>query len=382
VVIRRVILILVFVPFLSNGLKGQDGSLTTIPSSPWKVYDAWPFSAGEAKRRQEETARDLGAPIERKLDLGNGVAMELVLIPAGRFVMGTAEPVEPDWEKLDGAIQKGKAILGLGGILILVFLFPVLWDSLRKRIWPRASLGRFILLFLALSVTIIGVTTWWIEDQTRTLAKAEFEAVKARFAHAGNSETPTHPVIITRPFYIGKYEVTQEEWKQVMNNNPSFFIGLRRPVERVSWQDAQAFCGKVKENTKLDIRLPSEAEWEYACRAGMETIFHNGDEEKRIGMIAWYYENSGGQTHPVGEKEANSFGLFDMPGNVWEWLGEHGHESFPDVRSDGLPWTGQESAHWCVVRGGSWGYGSNVARCACRDNGSSDYRFNGTGFRV
>ena len=135
-------------------------------------------------------------------------------------------------------------------------------------------------------------------------------------------EKPQHRVRITKPFYLGKYLVTQEQWEAVMGNNPSHFKGPKNPVEQVSWDDCQKFLGKL--NARIGTQggkfvLPTEAQWEYACRAGSKTRYCFGDDEARLGDYAWYNKNSDNRTHPVGEKKPNAWGLYDMHGNVWEW---------------------------------------------------------------
>ena len=148
--------------------------------------------------------------------------------------------------------------------------------------------------------------------------------------HAGDNEQPVTRVRISQGFYLGKYEVTQDEWQAVMGSNPSSFSGCGRcPVEQVSWEDAQAFIGRLNASSGGGrYRLPTEAEWEYAARAGTTTDTYAGNMTQPLGNdpvvdgIAWYYENSGLQTHPVGQKSPNGFGLHDMLGNVWEWVGD------------------------------------------------------------
>jgi formylglycine-generating enzyme required for sulfatase activity len=135
-------------------------------------------------------------------------------------------------------------------------------------------------------------------------------------------ETPQHRVTISRPFYLGVYEVTQSEWMSVMDGaNPSNFKGETLPVEQVSWDDARSFVRKLnqKEGTEK-YRLPTEAEWEYAARAGTTTAYFFGDDEGSLGIYAWFGGNSGGKTRPVGGKSHNPWGLYDINGNVLEWV--------------------------------------------------------------
>ena len=136
-------------------------------------------------------------------------------------------------------------------------------------------------------------------------------------------ELPQHNVSI-RSFAIGKFEVTQEQWYALMGNLPSNYKGRNLPVEQVSWDDAQEFISKLNTKTGKKYRLPSESEWEYASRAGSVSLYHFGDDEKQLGLYAWYLDGSRAapnsmQTHLVGEKHPNSFGLHDMYVNVWEW---------------------------------------------------------------
>jgi formylglycine-generating enzyme required for sulfatase activity len=137
------------------------------------------------------------------------------------------------------------------------------------------------------------------------------------------NEKPQHRVRITKPFYLGKYPVTQEQWEAVMGKNPSEFKGPKHPVENVSWADCQEFLKKLNARvTGPTFRLPTEAQWEYACRAGSKTRYYFGDDEEKLGEYAWYQKNSDGHTHPVGMKKANAWGLHDMHGNVAEVCGD------------------------------------------------------------
>lgn len=142
-----------------------------------------------------------------------------------------------------------------------------------------------------------------------------------------------HKVTISKPFYIQATEVTQGQWKQVMGNNPSFFssCGDDCPVEQVSWEDAQMFIKKLNSMEGTDkYRLPTDAQWEYAARAGTTTRFYTGDSEEDLSRAGWYAGNSGEKTHPVGQKTPNVWGLYDMHGNVWEWVQDwFGFDPYP-----------------------------------------------------
>ena len=165
-------------------------------------------------------------------------------------------------------------------------------------------------------------------------------------------EKPVHRVTISRSFALGKYEVTQGEWHALMGSNPSAFLscGDNCPVERVSWEDAQEFIRRLNAKTGEHYRLPSEAEWEYACRAGGRHQYCGSDT---IDSVAWYLRNSGSTTHRAGTKSANGFGLYDMSGNVYEWVQDCYNDSYAGAPSDGSAWESGDCRRR-VLRGGSW----------------------------
>jgi len=169
------------------------------------------------------------------------------------------------------------------------------------------------------------------------------------------AEVRSPHLVNIRSFLLGKTEVTQKLWFWVMRTNPSRakVCGLECPVENVSWEDVQAFVRKLNQKTGQKYRLPSEAEWEYAARAGTTTGWSFGDDVTKLGNYAWYGENSGGQTHSVGQKLPNPFGLFDMHGNVWEFTQDCWHESYVDAPADGSPWMTACAGNRRVLRGGS-----------------------------
>jgi len=163
-------------------------------------------------------------------------------------------------------------------------------------------------------------------------------------------ERPNQRVAV-RSFYIGKYEVTQAQWRAVMGGNPSFFKGDNLPVENVSWDDAKEFCLRLSQMTGKEYRLPTEAEWEYACRA--RTTGHFAGD---LDAMAWYSKNSNFKTHTVGRKQPNAFGLFDMQGNVAEWCEDDLLRSYETAPSDGSAWVDKPARNsHRVVRGCGWG---------------------------
>jgi formylglycine-generating enzyme required for sulfatase activity len=241
-----------------------------------------------------------GSEKELTADLGSGVKMELVWVPAGSFQMGSPDS-EQDWAVTQGAKRE------------------------------------------------------WVEP-----------------------EGPVDTVELDG-FWMGKYEVTQEQYEAVMGKNPSNFKGAKNPVEQVSWNDAADFCRKASQTGK-GFRLPTEAEWEYACRAGSRTRFCFGDLDGSLGDYAWYDGNSGKQTHPVGEKKPNAWGLYDMHGNAWEWCGDWYADRY-GAGSAKNP-TGPSSGSSRVRRGGGWGSSARDCRGAIRGGGVPDYSHGGVGFRA
>lgn len=192
-------------------------------------------------------------------------------------------------------------------------------------------------------------------------------------------EMPIHQVSI-QPFLLGKYEVTQAQWRVVMGLNPATFSGCDDcPVERVSWDDVQSFIEKLNQMTGRRYRLPTESEWEYACRSGGKDEEYCGGSD-RI-SLAWYASNSRSKTHPVGQKQANGLELYDMSGNVWEWTLDCWNDSYRGAPSDGAAWQGGICDRR-VIRGGSWGDPSRGLRSAGRGRGDSGGRFNALGFRL
>ncbi|MEP7342803.1 MAG: SUMF1/EgtB/PvdO family nonheme iron enzyme [Acidobacteriota bacterium] len=195
-----------------------------------------------------------------------------------------------------------------------------------------------------------------------------------------DNEKPIHRVTLS-PFHIGKYQVTQAQWQTVMDENPSRFKGDKLPVENVPWDDAVKFCEKLSKQTGRNYRLPTEAEWEYACRAGSTTKYCFGDDDALLKDYAWYKVNSGNKTHPVGEKKPNDWGLHDMHGNVWEWCQDWYDKNYYKQSPEKDP-QGPASGDYRVLRGGSWYGNLDNARAVVRDFNLPAFRYYITGFRV
>ena len=293
----------------------------------------WPLWDGSES--VEQYARRANLEATRTLDLGNGVKLEMVLIPAGKFVMGTEEP-ESRWI--------GGAILAVGGLVALVMIAVPLVRAIHQRRRPQFSLRWLVLLVVVLGVAQYGGVRWW-------------RAVEARREYY-HDNSPAHVVTITQPFYLGRYEVTQEQYQQVMGANPSAFKGRDLPVECFVWDEAQEFCKEASEKTGQAVRLPTEADLDRA---------------------AWYKRNSNKTTHPVGLKAPNTWGVYDMHGNVFEWCADrYGDYSAEAVTDPPGPAQGQ-----CrVLCGGCWLFSPRGCRSAVRLCNLPDIRSEDEGFRV
>ena len=257
-----------------------------------------PFTEAKAKESQKVLAKILQKEVEDNADISNNLKLEMVLIPAGKFMMGSKmNPVDP------------------------------------------------------------------------------FSNVKVD--QPGMAELPQHEVTLTKPFYMGKYEVTQEQWFEIMEKNPSEYKGRKLPVTNVSWIDCQEFIKKLNEKTKGGYRLPTEAEWEYACRAGTTTAYSFGD--KITPKDANYYDSKLGKPVAVGSYKPNAFGLYDMHGNVWEWCEDlYGAYSAAAVIDPKGPAKGEGR----VLRGWSYYFSASDARSSLRGDVAPTYRGDFNGFRL
>lgn len=195
-----------------------------------------------------------------------------------------------------------------------------------------------------------------------------------------DDEGPVHHVCL-EGFWMGKYEVTQAQWEQVMGNNPSDFKGETHPVGRVSWNDAQVFIQQLNILSDATFRLPSEAEWEYACRAGSQTAYSFGNDWNSLRGYGWtkgiQYESD-----PVGQFKPNAFGLYDMYGSVYEWTADPWHENYQEAPTDGSVWETHGDQHKMSIRGGSYNSHVFLRRCANRAGIFRNSRGRYGGFRL
>jgi len=210
------------------------------------------------------------------------------------------------------------------------------------------------------------------------------------------SEAPIHEVTSARPFYLGRFPITQRQWISICSQNPSEFqLSADHPVDNVSWLDATRFCDLPTGLTGRRVRLPSEAEWECACRAGSTGEFLFSTEgpflddsivrhrnRRELLDFAWFDENSRGTIHPVGVKKPNRWGLHDITGNVWEWCADHRHNDYVGAPADGQPWKSNAERPVRCLRGGAWDMNALRCRSTYRSWDWEDSKTNRFGFRV
>lgn len=330
----------------------------------------WPLWDGH--ETVEAYAKKVNLPPTKSLDLGNGVSLDLVLIPAGQFVMGSVKPAEPSV-----TFENSAMMAVIGGILMLAFSSVLVVRKLQKK---KIA---FSLRYLMLMTSFTGVFVGGIARFRLAISENEhYRNAMAIYNGLPDNEKPGPAVTHTQPFYMGKYTVTQAQYEALTGYNPSEFKGTQLPIDHVSWYDATEFCKKLSGTLRaqaLTACLPTEPQWEYACRAGTQTLYYSGNQESDLDAVAWYVNNSVGKTHPVGEKKANAFGLYDMHGNVWQWCQDVYMEHCEPLKEINPvnEWGTQR-----VLRGGSWLNDPYDCRSAHRYRDNPEMRLNYLGFRI
>jgi len=279
---------------------------------------------------------------EEVIDLGEGVKLEMVLIPAGKFKMGFTKK---EVEDLKVEFQ----------------------EELKK--YTKKELEDFKVKF---QEEFKNEFEKKLRGKEEELVEKEIEVVDLIMSIQGKQ----HEVTLTKPFYMGKHEVTQEQWEAVMGKNPSDIKGAKLPVTNVSWLDCKEFIKKLNDKTNGGYRLPTEAEWEYACRAGTTTAYSFGD--KITPKDVNYVGSKIGESVAVGSYKPNAFGLYDMHGNVWEWC-EDWRGEYPFAETDPK---GPANGEYRVLRGGSRFNNELCARSSIRNNDFSTNRASTYGFRL
>jgi formylglycine-generating enzyme required for sulfatase activity len=230
-----------------------------------------------------------------------------------------------------------------------------------------------------------GIPFVWIPPGTFIMGTDETaEAISDRYGDLEfffRGEQPAHTVTISEGFWMGQYEVRQMDWLALMTENPSEFPGPNRPVERVSWDMCQSYIAALNERGEGTFRLPTEAEWEYVCRAGTTTEFSFGDSLSNLADHAWYFENSGFKTQPVGELLPNPLGIYDIHGNVYEWCADWYDEDYYAVSPETDP-AGPETGRFRVRRGGFYQRVQSFCRSSFRTWNGPESQLSSSGFRL
>lgn len=303
--------------------QGKGGEIVAKPT-PKKT--ATPKRTPTTGNRRRTGSGNTTATDAQHETLTNRIGMEFVWVPPGSFMMGSEN---------GGAEEKP-----IHKVTFVVYEdASAMARSQFARADAEAKLGRTELIRLKALIA------------AHVASQAEYDAAQVRYNLAKLKVDALRTTTGGFGFYMGKYEVTQSQWQTVMGNSPSYFKDCGNcPVERVSWQDVQEFLDELNDrNDGFRYRLPTEAEWEYACRGGT-----TGDYAGDLDNLAWYATNSGNRTHRVGTKQPNAFGLFDMHGNVWEWCLDWFHPNYQGAPTDGRAWISESEQRFFVIRGGGY----------------------------
>jgi formylglycine-generating enzyme required for sulfatase activity len=285
-----------------------------------------------------------------------------------------------DWKPDSFSHRFDELIRDIAGVLGGQPQLPSSEEDLTPKHQPEAPKQRVVTNNIGMNFVILSVGSFTMGGQMSPKEIMDRFGGKEEWYER---EKPHHTVKIDEPIYLQTTPVTQDQWQRVMGDNPSYSkdSGNDCPVEQVSWEAARRFIEKLNDLEKTKAyRLPTEAEWEYACRAGSETEFSFGNDPGRLGEFAWFGFNSSGRTHPVGEKKPNAWGLYDMYGNVWEWVEDDLHDDYNGAPDDGSAWIDSPRGSSRVLRGGCWRFVALLCRSAARRYGP-DLRSLYVGFR-
>jgi formylglycine-generating enzyme required for sulfatase activity len=245
------------------------------------------------------------------------------------------------------------------------------------------AIAVILILLPVLSYSYPDEARVWVKDMEFVMVKGGCFKMGDIFGDGQADEKPVHEVCVD-DFYMGKYPVTQRQWKDIMGETPSRFkeCGETCPVDSVTWKDVIEFIGKFNHVTKRNHRLPTEAEWEYAARSGgRDEKWAGTGNEAELAGYAWYSKNSGFKPHPVGQKRPNGSGIYDMTGNVWQWVEDWYGEGYYSSGRKNNP-KGPGNGQFRVLRGGSWYYNAKDVRSSARFHGDPAFRSNDFGFRL
>lgn len=360
----------VFVPFVTLEEKFSNCTVNVVDPYSGKLASGYDVMAGATMRALYDSFDSLKAKVEEDRSLENvpDAARDPVILANVPVIKGEGLPT--DVVELIGAMEEaykdGLAAKAQSYLKQLEKLDP---ESPHIEAWRR-KLGRLIDLGGDVAMALVEIP-----------AGAYIRGSRTTDEYHDDNEEPLRRVTIDYPFLIGRTEVTQEQWIAVMENDLARNKDPKRPVESVSWYDAQAFCGKLSQTLGRTVRLPSEAEWEYVCRAGSRKRFAFGDSANDLDSYGWHRRNSQ-STQQTSLKEPNPFGLFDLHGNVWEWCLDHASDDYEMAPLDGAPWVSERPRLGRVLRGGSWRSMPWACRCADRYFKRPDYRDDDIGFRI
>jgi len=294
--------------------------------------------------------------------------------------MGVPEPVPVDYDVFHNKIVFGQILAFIASTIVLALLVASVIKARKNKTRLQYSLKRLTFVIVVSSFGILGCVYYWEKSKELQQAQREFNEQNLRYQKYDINEKPGHKVRITAPFYLGKFEVAQAQFESVMSNNPSPIRSATNPVEGVTWFEAVQFCTAISEfNGCYGARLPTEAEWEFAARAGTNTLYCSGNSKTDLSSVAWFGDNSGSSPHPVGEKIPNNWGLYDVHGNVWEWCSNYHCKYTSDSVVDPKgPSQGDER----VLRGGSFSDDVGMCRSTFRIGNAPNATIDAPGFRV